>query len=114
MSYISSHALRRFYVRRCSRALLPHLFDDDLPVLVDGAVINHAHYGHAQVTPDTEGDAEAQAAHNGDDVAARQTEAVAIAQRGFLLRGLPGTPILRQLDHLPGFLFPLYHPATAR
>lgn len=89
----------------------PHLFDDDLAVLVDGAVVDHAHYGHAQVTPDTEGDAEAQAAQDGDDVAARQTAAVAVAQRGLLLRGLPGPPILRQLDHLPGFLPPLYHPA---
>lgn len=91
----------------------PHLFDDDLAVLVDGAVVDHAHYGHAQVTPDAKADAEAEAAHDGDDVAARQTEALAVAERGFLLRGLPGPSILRQLDHLPGFLFPLYHPATA-
>ncbi len=89
----------------------PHLFDDDLAVLVDGAVVDHAHYGHAQVTPDAEGDAEAQAAQDGDDVAAGQTAAVAVAQRGLLLHGLAGPPILRQLDHLPGFLPPLYHPA---
>lgn len=42
--------------------LRPHLFDDDFAVLVDGAVVDHAHYGHAQVAPDTEGDAETQAA----------------------------------------------------
>jgi len=93
---------------------LPHLCDDDLVFQVDGAVVDHAHYGHAQVTPDAEGDAEAQAAHHGDDVAAGQTEAAAVAQRGLLLRGLPGPPILRELDHLPGFLFLLHHPATAR
>lgn len=106
-------SLRRVYVRSARRSS-PHLFDDDLAVLVDGAVVNHAHDGHAQVTPDTEGDAEAQSAHDGDDVAARQTEAPAVAQRGLLFRGLPGPPILRQLDHIPRFLFPLYHPATAR
>lgn len=102
-----------WWVRQESPVPAPHLFDDDLAVLVDGAVVNHAHYGHAQVTPDTEGDAETQAAHDGDDVAARQTEAPAVAQRGLLLRGLPGPPVLRQLDHLPCFLFPLHHPATA-
>lgn len=92
----------------------PDLLDDDFAVLVDGAVVDHAHYGHAQVTANTEGDAEAQAAQDGDDVAAGQTEAVALAQRGLLLRGLPGPPVLRQLDHLPGFLLLLHHPATAR
>lgn len=90
----------------------PHLFDDDLAVLVDGAVVDHAHYGHAQVAADAEGDAEAQAAQDGDDVAARQAEAPAVAQRRLLLRGLPGPPVLRQLDHLPGLLPPLHHPAT--
>lgn len=79
----------------CALVLSPHLFYDYLPFLVDGAVVDHAHYCHAQVTPDTEGDAEAQAAHDGDDVATRQTKAVAVTQRGFLLRGLPRTPILR-------------------
>lgn len=93
---------------------MPHLFDDDLAVLVDGAVVDHAHYGHAQITPDTEGDAKAQPAHDGDDVAAGQTETLAVAQRGLLLRGLPGPPVLRQLDHIPGFLSPLYNPARAR
>ena len=96
------------------RLLVPHLCDDDLAVLVDGAVVDHAHYSHAQVTPDTERDAEAQAAHDGDDVSAGQTAAVAVTQRGFLLRGLSGPAVLRQLDHLPSFLFPLHQPATAR
>lgn len=93
--------------------LRPHLFDDDFAVLVDGAVVDHAHYGHAQVAPDTEGDAEAQAAQDGDDVAAGQPEAPAVTQRGLLLRGLPGPPVFRQLDHLSGFLSPLHHPVAA-
>lgn len=92
----------------------PHLCDDDLAVLVDGAVVDHAHDGHAQVTPDAEGDAEAQAAHDGDDVAPGQAEAAAVAQRGLLLRGLPRPAVLRQLDHLPALLPPLHQPATAR
>ncbi|TNN80559.1 hypothetical protein EYF80_009299 [Liparis tanakae] len=77
---------------RAADSLLPAAY------AVDGAVVDHAHYGHAQVTPDAEGDAEAQAAHDGDDVAAGQTEAAAVAQRGLLLRGLPGPPILRSSD----------------
>lgn len=100
-----------FYVRR-ARCRLPHLLDDDLAVLVDGAVVDHAHYGHAQVAPDAEGDAEAQAAQDGDDVAAGQTAAVAVAQRGLLLRGLPGPPVLRQLDHLARLLPLLHHPVN--
>lgn len=92
-------------------ALAPHLFDDDLPVLMDGAVVNHAHYGHAQVTPNAEGDAETQAAQHGDDVAPRQTEAGAVEHRSLLLRSLFRPTILRQLDHLPSLLFPLHHPA---
>lgn len=91
----------------------PHLFDDDLAVLVHGAVVDHAHDGHAQVAADAEGDAEAEAAEDGDDVAAGQPEAAAVAQGGLLLRGLPGPPVLRQLDHLPGLLPPLHHPGAA-
>lgn len=93
---------------------MPHLFDDDLAILVDGAVVDHAHYGHAQVTSDSEGDAEAHAAHDGDDVAAGQTEAAAVAQRGLLLRGLPRPPILCQLDHLPSFLPSFYPPKNSQ
>lgn len=114
MSWLARHAACVVFTSGGLSPPTPHLFDDDLAVLVDGAVVDHAHYGHAQVAPDAEGDAEAQAAHDGDDVAAGQTEALAVAQRGLLLRGLPGPPILRQLDHIPGFLFLLYHPATAR
>lgn len=55
-----------------------HLCDDDLAVLVYGTVIDHAHDSHAQVTPDSEGDAESEAAHDGDDVTAREAEARAV------------------------------------
>lgn len=120
MTFISDrNHLSTACVRACVRfasgvpALRPHLFDDDFAVLVDGAVVDHAHYGHSQVAPDTEGDAEAQAAQDGDDVAAGQPEAPAVTQRGLLLRGLPGPPVLRQLDHFPGFLSPLHHPVAA-
>lgn len=57
-----------------------HLLDDLAPA-VDGAVVDHVHNGHAQVAADTEGDAEAQATHDGDNVAAGQAEARAVAQR---------------------------------
>lgn len=88
------------------------LLDDDFAVLVDGAVVDHAHYGHAQVAAYAERDAEADPAQHGDDVAARQTEAVALAQGRLLLSGLAGPPVLRQLDHLAGVLLLLHHPAT--
>ena len=87
-----------------------HLLDDLAPA-VDGAVVDHVHDGHAQVAADAEGDAEAQAAHDGDDVATGQPEAPAVAQRRLLLRHLEGLPILRQLDGLPGLLLLLQHPA---
>lgn len=46
---------------------------------MDGAIVDHVHDGHAQVTADAKGDAEAEAAHNGYDVAAWQAEARAVA-----------------------------------
>lgn len=94
-----------------------HLFDDDLAVLVHGAVVDHADDGHAQVTPDAEGDAEAEAAQHGDDVAARQAEAGAVAQRSLALLLGGGSAVLRQLDHLTCLLLLLHPPAqhsTAR
>ena len=92
-----------------SRPSEPHLLDDDFPVFVHGAVVDHAHDGHAQVTADPEGDAEAEAAHHRDDVAAGQPEARAVDQRGLPVRGLLGPPILSQLDDFSGFLFLLEH-----
>lgn len=88
-----------------------HLFDDDLAVLVDRAVVDHADDGHTQVTPDAEGDAEADAAQHGDDVAARQPEASAVAQGSLALLLRRGSAILRQLDHLTRLLLLLQPPA---
>lgn len=90
---------------------MPHLFDDDFAVLVDGAVVDHAHYGHAQVTPDTEGDAEADAAQHSDDVSARKPEARAVTQGRLPLLLRRGSPILRQLDRLTCLLPPFQPPA---
>lgn len=55
-----------------------HLLDN-FASAVDSAVVDHVHDGHAQVTADAEGYAEAEAAHDGYDVAARQAEARAVA-----------------------------------
>lgn len=96
--------------RERTRPAAAHLLDDFAPS-VDGAVVDHVHDGHAQVAADAEGDAEAQAAHDGDDVAARQAEAGAVAQWSLFLGHLQGLPILRQLDGLPRVLLLLQHPA---
>lgn len=69
-----------------------------------GAVIDHVHDGHSQVTADPEGNAESQSAHDGDDVPPGQPEAGAVAQRGFLFGHFHGLPILGQLDGVPGLL----------
>lgn len=63
-----------------------------------GAVIDHIHDGHSQVTSDPEGNAESQSAHDGNDVSPGQTEAGTVAQRRFLLGDFHGLPIFCQLD----------------
>lgn len=65
---------------RNHRATVAHLLDD-LASAVDGAVVDHVHDGHAQVAADAKADAEAQTAHDGDNVAARETKAGAIHYR---------------------------------
>lgn len=80
-----------------------HLFDD-LASLVYSAVVDHVHDRNSEVTADSEGNAEAQAAYDGDHVAARQSEARAVKQRRFPLSDLFGAAIFRQLDHLSCFL----------
>lgn len=55
-----------------------HLCDDDLAVLVNCDVIDHAHDGHAQVASDTKRDAEAEAAQHSDDISAWKPEARAV------------------------------------
>lgn len=71
-----------------------------LSIDIDSVVVDHLHDGHAQVAPDAEGDAEAQAAHDGDDVALGQAAAVALAQRGPAPARRHGPPLRRQLQGL--------------
>lgn len=87
-----------------------HLFDYDLAAPVNGAVIDHADNRDSEVTADSERYAEAEAAHDGDDVATREPETRTVAQRRFLLLHLRGPSIFRQLDNLTGFLLLLHHP----
>lgn len=47
---------------------------------INGVIVHHFHNGHTQVAPNPEGDAEAQAAHDGDDVALGQATAVAVTR----------------------------------
>lgn len=75
-----------------------------LVVSVDSVAVDHAHDSYAQVTPDTEGDAEANAGEDGDDVASRQAEARAVYNwQVFLLHQL-GPSLRRELDGLAIFL----------
>lgn len=60
--------------------------DDLLVVFEDGVAVDHADDGHAQVTPDTKGDTEADAREDGDDVAPGQAEAGAVHHGHLLLR----------------------------
>ncbi|TNN57395.1 hypothetical protein EYF80_032364 [Liparis tanakae] len=52
------------------------------PIDIDGVVVHHLHNGHAKVATDAKGDAEAQAAEDGEDVAFGQAAAAAVQQRG--------------------------------
>lgn len=74
---------------------------------MDRVVIDHADDGHTQVTPDAEGDAEAEPAQHSDDVSARKPEACAVTQGRLPLLVRRGSPILRQLDRLT-CLLPLF------
>lgn len=71
-----------------------------LSIDIDSVVVDHFHDGHAQVAPDAEGDAEAQAAHDGDDVALGQAAAVALAQRRPAAARQHGPPLCCQLEGL--------------
>lgn len=56
-----------------------------LVVSVDGVAVDHADDSYAQVTPNTKGDAEADAREDGDDVASRQAETCTVHNWQFLL-----------------------------
>lgn len=63
----------------------------------DSVVVDHFHNGHAKVAPDAKGDAEAQTAEDGDDVALGQTSTAAVQQRRRTRRCCHWTSILCQL-----------------
>lgn len=67
------------------------------PVDVHGVVVHHLHDGHAEVTADAEGDAEAEAAEDGDDVTFGQTATAAVQQRSGPGPRRHWAPVLRQL-----------------
>lgn len=71
---------------------------------MDGVAVDHADDGHAQVAPDAEGDAEADAREDGDDVAPGQAEARAVHHGLLLFRHLLRPALRRQLDGLAIFL----------
>lgn len=71
-----------------------------LSIDIDSVVVDHLHDGHAQVAPDAEGDAETQAAHDGDDVALGQAAAVALAPCGLAPACRHRPPLRRQLQGL--------------
>lgn len=71
-----------------------------LPIDIDGVVVDHLHDGHTEVAADAEGDAEAQAAHDGDDVALGEAAAVALAQRRPPAARRHGLSLRRQLQGL--------------
>lgn len=77
---------------------------DLLVVSEDGVAVDHADDGHAQVTSDTKGDAEADAREDGDDVAPGQAEACAVHYRHLLLLHRLWPALRRQLDGLAIFL----------
>lgn len=52
------------------------------PIDIDSVVVHHLHNCHTEVATDAKGDAEAQAAEDGDDVALRQTATAAVQQWG--------------------------------
>lgn len=67
--------------------------------------VDHADDGHAQVTPNTKRDAEANAREDGDDVAPRQTEARAVHHGQLFLLHRLWSSFCGELDGLAIFLF---------
>lgn len=78
---------------------------DLLVVSVDGMAVDHADDGHAQVTSDPKGDAEANTGEDSNDVASGQTETRAVHHRHLLLFRHLRPALRRQLNGLAIFLF---------
>lgn len=97
-----------FTVSRCHTPALgvadaTHHYDL-LVVPEDSVAVDHADDGHAQITSDAEGDAEAEAREDGDDVAPGQAEARAVHHGELLLLHQLRPALRRQLDGLAIFL----------
>lgn len=77
------------------------LGDTDLnfwfPIYIHRAVVDHFHDGDTKIAPNPEGNAEAQPAHDGDDVALGDPAAGAVAERGVGPGRQHGPPFLGQL-----------------
>ena len=80
---------------------------------VGRAVVDHGDDGHAQVAADAKANAEAQTAHDGDNVAAREAKAGAIHDRRVPGLRRDRAPICTQLQRLGTFL-PLLQKTAAR
>lgn len=87
---------------------------DLLVVSEDGVAVDHADDGHAQVTSDTEGDAEANAREDGNDVTSGQAKACAVHDGQLLLLHQLRPALRRQLDGLAIFLLLLKSSAKRR
>lgn len=90
-------------------ALSHHLYDS-CAIDVDSVVIDHLHDGHAQVAPDAEGDAEAKATEDGNDVAFGQPTTAAVQQRGISLGHGHRPPVLCQLHQVFVYITPINLP----
>lgn len=77
------------------------------------AVVDHGDNGHAQVAADAKADAEAQTAHNGDNVAAREAKAGAVHDRPVPGLRRDRAPVSTQLQRLCTFL-PLLQKAAGQ
>lgn len=75
-----------------------------LVVSVDGVAVDHADDSYTQVTPDTEGDAEADAREDGDDVASGQAKTRTVYHWQFLLLHQLRPSLRRELNGLAIFL----------
>lgn len=90
--------------------LSPYYLHDSCAVDVDSVVVDHLHDGHTQVAPNAEGDAEAKATEDGNDVAFGQPTTAAVQQRGTALGHGHRPPILRQLHQVLIYVTPINLP----
>lgn len=80
----------------------------------DSVVVDHFYNGHAEVATDAKGDAEAQTAEDGDDVALGQTSTAAVQQWGRTRRRCHWTSILCQFKVVFFDITAIYFPTMQR